>query len=249
VSDVFTVLRQPKWLGMLVALPLLMGLCLVAANWQYARHERRSAQEQQLAAAERAQPVPLAGVLAPGQDLPADRQYTTITVTGVYDNGSVLIRNRSLEGTPGLWVVSPLRSADGTSILVLRGWIEATRATAEEPVAPAPPTGEVTVTGALQPSEPQRGAGLLSNGEATSLSTAALCPEPTCYRAYLQAVTSQPADSIDPVPVKGPGLGPHLGYAGQWLIFFLLLPVGYVILLRREVKESRAAESTVSGSP
>jgi len=248
VSDLFAVLRQPKWLGMLVALPLIMGLCLVAANWQYARHERRSAQEQQLAAAERTGPVPLAGVLAPAQDLPADRQYTAVTVTGVYDNGSVLIRNRSLEGNPGLWVVSPLRSADGTTILVLRGWIEATRAAAEQPVAPAPPVGEVTVTGALQPSEPQRGAGLLSNGEATSLSTAALCPEPTCYRAYVQAVTSQPADSVDPVPVKGPGLGPHLGYAGQWLIFFLLLPVGYVILLRREVKESRAAESAVSGA-
>ncbi|MBK6764325.1 MAG: SURF1 family protein [Micrococcales bacterium] len=248
MSDVLAVLRQPKWLGMLVALPLLMGLCLVAANWQYDRHERRSAQEQQLAAAERELPVPLAGVLGPAEDLPVDRQYTSVTVTGVYDNGTVLIRNRSLEGTPGLWVVSPLRSADGSTILVLRGWIESTRATAERPVPPAPPGGDVTVTGVLQPSEAQRGAGLLSNGEATSLSTAALCPEPTCYRAYLQAVTSAPADSVAPLPVTGPGLGPHLGYAGQWVIFFLLLPVGYVILLRREVKETRVAESAVSGS-
>lgn len=247
MSDVLAVLRQPKWLGMLAALPFLMALCLVAANWQYDRHERRSAQEQQLDVAEQSAPVPLASALGPGEPLPAERQYTSVTVSGVYDNGSILIRNRSLEGTPGMWVVSPLRSPDGTSVLVLRGWVEATRSGAQEPVAPAPPAGEVTVTGVLQPSEAKRGAGLLSNGEATSLDTATLCPEDACYDAYLQAVSSVPADSVEPVPVKGPGLGPHLGYAGQWVIFFLLLPVGYLILLRREVKESRE-ERALTGS-
>ncbi len=242
------VLRQPRWIAMLIALPMAMALSVVAANWQYDRHQARSAQEQRLAAAEQTAALPLATIVGPGQPLPADRQYTTVTVSGVYDNGSVLIRNRSLEGVPGLWVVSPLRSADGSSVLVLRGWLEATRSNAESPVAPAAPAGVVTVTGVLQPSEAKRGAGLLSNGEATSLHTATLCPESTCYVPYVQAVTSQPMDSVPPVPVKGPGLGPHLGYAGQWLIFFLLLPVGFVILLRREVKESRERQNTLSPS-
>jgi cytochrome oxidase assembly protein ShyY1 len=240
-------MRQPRWIAMVIGLPIAMALCLVAANWQYDRHEARAAQEQRLAAAEQSPPESLASALAPGQQLPPDRQYTTVTATGVYDNGSVLIRNRSREGVPGLWVVSPLRSPDGTSILVLRGWLEATRSNAENPVAPPPPTGVVTVTGVLQPSEPKRGAGLLSNGEATSLHTATLCPE-ACYAPYLQAVTSAPADSVEPLPVKGPGLGPHLGYAGQWVIFCLLLPVGFVILLRREVREARERQNTLSAS-
>jgi cytochrome oxidase assembly protein ShyY1 len=248
VSDTLAVLRQPKWLAMLVALPFVMGLCVVAANWQYARHERRSAQEQQLAVAQTQPPIPLASVLAPGQEPAADQRYISVTATGVYDSQSVLIRNRSLDDAPGLWVVSPLRSPDGSTVLVLRGWMAATRGNSEQAVAPAPPAGEVTVTGALQPSEPKRGPGVLSNGEATSLNTAALCPEPTCYLGYLQAVSSQPADTVEPVPVDGPGLGPHLGYAGQWLIFCIMLPIGFVILLRREVKESRTAQGALTGS-
>lgn len=233
---------------MLIGLPIAMALCVVAANWQYDRHEARAAQEQRLAAAEQAPPQPLASVMGPGEQLPPDGQFTNVTVSGVYDNGSVLIRNRTLEGVPGLWVVSPLRSADGATILVLRGWLEATRSNAEDPVPPPAPSGQVSVTGVLQPSEPKRGAGLLSNGEATSLHTETLCPEVSCYVAYLQAVTSEPADSVAPVPVKGPGLGPHLGYAGQWLIFCLLLPVGFVILLRREVKEARERQNALTAS-
>ena len=71
------------------------------------------------------------------------------------------------------------------------------------------------MTGVLQSSEPKRGAGILSNGEATSLNTQTLCPEPTCYQTYLQATSSQPADALDPIPVKGPGLDPTWGTPGN----------------------------------
>lgn len=248
MSEVLRVLRQPKWLAMLVALPLLMGLCVVAAKWQYSRHERRSAEEQQVTAARTTPPVALNSALQPGQEPAASQKYTPVTVTGVYDPQSVFIRNRSLDDSPGLWVVNPLRTTEGSTVLVLRGWIAATRDNSQEAVAPAPPVGPVTVTGVLQVSEAKRGAGILSNGEATSLNTETLCPDPSCYRAFLQATSSQPADAIEPLLLKGPGLGPHLGYAGQWIIFALLLPIGYVILIRREVLETRHPEDALTGS-
>lgn len=248
MSDVLTVLRQPKWLALLLALPLLMGSCVVAAQWQYGRHVVRSAEEKLASAAETTPPVPLSAVLGPGQPLDRSQKFTPVTVTGVYDQASVLIRNRSLRETAGLWVVTPLRAPDGTTILVLRGWLEATRGNAQSAVAPPPPAGPVSVTGVLQSSEIKRGAGILSNGEATSLNTETLCPEPTCYQAYLQATSSQPADTVEPMPLEGPGLGPHLGYAGQWLIFAIMLPVGYVILIRREIKETRRPEDALTGS-
>jgi cytochrome oxidase assembly protein ShyY1 len=218
LSAVLRVLRQPRWLALLLVLPLLMGLALLAANWQYGRHERRSAQEQRVDQARSVAPVPLASVLAPGEPISDDQRYTAVTVTGEYDQSSVLIRNRPQNETPGLWVVTGLRMPDGS--------------------------------GVLQPSEPKRGAGILSNGEATSLNTQTLCPDTSCYQTYLQATSSTPADSdqLQLVPVKGPGLGPHLGYAGQWLIFAALLPVGYIILIRREVKEAQEPTDALTGS-
>ncbi len=233
-------LKKPVWWGLLLALPVAMGLCLVAADWQYARHERRSLEQARAEAVSTTEAVPLTSALPPGTELTTAEQFTPVTASGTFDPESILIRNRSLNEERGLWVVSPLRLTDGSVIMVLRGWIAATRDNVQAPPASAPPAGPVRLTGVLQPSEPKRGVGILSNGEATSLNTQALCPDPSCYRAYLQLTGSEPPDTLTLVPVKGPGLGPHLGYAGQWVVFALLLPVGYVILLRREVKERRA---------
>lgn len=240
MSDALKVLRQPKWLALLLMLPVAMALCVVAANWQYQRHVVRSAQEQRLAASQAASPVPLTSVLAPDTQLPADRRYTKVTATGQYEPTPVLIRNRRQDGERGMWVVNPLQTVEGTTILVLRGWLAATPDNVSQPEVPAAPDGPVTVTGVLEPSELKRGPGVLSNGEATSLDTAVLCPQPSCYQAYLQMTSSQPPDVLPTVPVQGPGLGPHLGYAGQWLIFMLLLPIGFVILLRREAREQHS---------
>lgn len=245
MSDWLAVLKKPVWWGLLILLPFAMGLCLLAADWQYARHERRSVEQQRADAVSTTTPVPLTSALPPGTTLTTEELFTPVTASGTYDPETILIRNRSLDEQRGLWVVSPLRLTDGSVIMVLRGWIPASRDNAQTaPVVP-PPAGDVSVSGVLQPSEPKRGAGILSNGEATSLNTQTLCPDPSCYQAYLQMTSSAPAETITPVPVKGPGLGPHLGYAGQWVIFMLLLPVGYVILLRRDVREYRNARVPV----
>lgn len=248
MSDVLALLKRPTWWGLLLALPVAMALCLVAANWQWSRYERRSAEQARADASASAAPVPLTSALQPGQQFPPEVQFTPVTATGRYDPQSIVIRNRSLDEQRGMWVASPLRLPDGGVVMVLRGWMAATRDNTETVAAPSPPAGEVTVTGVLQPSEPKRGKGVLSNGEATTLNIASLCPDASCYQGYLQLVSSQPQDSLTPVPVTGPGLGPHQGYAGQWLIFAILLPIGYVILLRREIKETRAARAPISAS-
>ena len=43
-----------------------------------------------------------------------------------------------------------------------------------------------------------------------------------------------------PIPADRPtiGLGPHLGYAGQWFLFAVIVVVGYPLLLRRTVTRS-----------
>ncbi|MEI2785986.1 MAG: SURF1 family cytochrome oxidase biogenesis protein [Candidatus Nanopelagicales bacterium] len=246
MSDWLAVLRKPVWWGLLLALPVAMGLCLLAANWQYDRHERRSVEQARSEAVDTTAPLPLAQALPPATPLTTAEHFTPVVAAGTYDPQTILIRNRSRNDQRGLWIVSPLRLADGSVIMVLRGWVAATRDNAQVPPTTPPPAGPVEVTGVLRPSEPRKGPGILSNGEATSLNTETLCPDPSCYQAYLQMTDSIPQDSVEAVPVQGPGLGPHLGYAGQWVIFALLLPVGYVILLRREVQERRARKVPVA---
>ena len=51
-------------------------------------------------------------------------EWRSVEASGTYDTGAeVLIRNRSFDGAPGYHVVTPLVIADGTALLVNRGWI------------------------------------------------------------------------------------------------------------------------------
>lgn len=233
-------LRRPPWLLSLLLLPLAMALCVTAAKWQYHRHVARATLEAQLAASLVADPVPLAQALPPGEELPDRDVFSQVTATGAYlTDQTLLIRNRTLNSEPGYWVTSPLAMPDGTQIVVLRGWLPATGPATQAPDVPPPPSGTITVTGFLRASEPQRGSADPARGSVNALSTQWLCPDPdTCYRPFLQLEVSDPPDPVTPLPVTGPGLGPHLGYAGQWLLFGLMLPVGFVLLLRREIQEA-----------
>ena len=78
--------------------------------------------------------------------------------TGTYDPaGQVLIRNRSFDSAPGYHVVTPLRLADGSALLVNRGWIPISTEVGKPPDIPAPPTGTVTVEGRVRGTQ-ERGA-------------------------------------------------------------------------------------------
>ena len=68
----------------------------------------------------------------------------------------MLIRNRSYQGQPGFHVVTPLKLADGRALLVNRGWIPLTE-DGSTPTPPAPPSGQVVVTGRAHESQ-RRGA-------------------------------------------------------------------------------------------
>ena len=64
----------------------------------------------------------------------------------------------------------------------------------------------------------------------------------------VQLQEQSPAQAGDlPVAIGPPQLteGPHLSYAGQWFTFATIALVGYVVLVRREVRDrARDAERT-----
>src|SRR5262249_102100 len=60
---------------------------------------------------------------------------------------TVYLDNRPMDGRAGFYVLTPLQLADGSSILVQRGWWPRDVADRTRIAAPAPPAGEVSVKG------------------------------------------------------------------------------------------------------
>jgi cytochrome oxidase assembly protein ShyY1 len=66
---------------------------------------------------------------------------------------------------------------------------------------------------------------------------------PYRLRSDYLVLAQPPVPEPYPVPTEAPevGLGPHLGYAGQWFLFAGVVAVGYPVLLRRTLRRDRPA--------
>ena len=134
---------QPRYWGFhLLALGLLAA-AVALGLWQYdAWSLRREAEARDLT---NVAPIPLATAMGPDDPFPGNLVGQPVTVSGTWvPDGTVYISGRERDG---FWAVTPLSTATGSAIEVVRGW------TASLADAPAPPTGAGQVTGSLQPPE------------------------------------------------------------------------------------------------
>ena len=259
----------PAWLlGHVLALAVVVSFSGFGA-WQFDRHEQRSERnaviEERLAAA----PVSLQEALEAaarerarnaaaglGSDVdPLD--YRPVRVSGRFEPAyEVLRRPVSRDGVPGYHVVTPLLLADGSAVLVERGWVPQEFDQVPVEAAP-PPAGEVTLdawafpgetppTGplaALAPRDPPEGR-LTQVAYVDLERLAAQVPYPLQpLRLLLEAAPGVPAQGDLPLLPPAPELtlGPHLGYALQWYAFVVITVVGYGALLRRRLLEAAAS--------
>ncbi|WP_406414848.1 SURF1 family protein [Streptomyces sp. NBC_01614] len=243
-------LLTPRWWGINVFVLLAIPFCVFMGSWQLSRFEarvedHRSAGEQ---AAENKQEAarPLAELL------PVDKATVgkQAIASGRYGK-QLLVPDRELEGKQGYYVLTLLHTDDSRTLPVVRGWRPGD---ADRAAIPAAPSGEVTVTGALQASEvpgengvPAQGG--LPSGQTGAISAASLVnlvPDEV-YDAW---VTLNKADSgMKPVPVASPndtGLDlkafQNLGYTGEWFVFAGFVVFMWFRLLRREAEFARDAE-------
>lgn len=247
-------LFHPKWIAF--HLLVLAGVVLMVnlAFWQLRRLDEVRDFNAQVAERIDQPRVPLAELLPEGTTLDdpavADAEWRSVEVTGEYLPDQVVIFNRSQGGRAGETTVTPMQLDDGRVLLVERGFLPL----GDEPDAapPAPPTGDVAVSGRLRQSQERRRGGL-TDGEDGPLREAqridmerlaGQLPGPA-VPMYLQLVQSDPAvdPTVDPLPVALPSLdeGPHLSYTVQWFIFSLCAVVGWVIAVRRSAA-TRARE-------
>ncbi|MGP3972007.1 SURF1 family cytochrome oxidase biogenesis protein [Streptomyces sp. 6N223] len=260
----FLLTRQ--WVILTLVALLLIPTMVWLGFWQLHRHEQRVARNELIAESLDAAPMPVDELTRAGGAPDPDDRYRRVTATGVYDaDGEVLARQRSNdEGRLGYFVLTPLVRADGTGVLVNRGWVRAGDDPTRAPEVAAPPEGEVTVTGRMMADETSGTTGirersglpegmvmLISSGErAADLGIPML-------GGYVELTKTSPAPGnagagnageargggARPELLPEPdhtGIGAHLAYAVQWWLFAAGVPVGWVLLVRREIRDRRA---------
>ncbi|MCY7394688.1 MAG: SURF1 family protein [Nocardioides sp.] len=227
-----------RWLLFALAVLALVGGTWWLGQWQFDRLVERKAANTVIRVNENLAPAPVADVLAPGRPVGSDDEWRLITAEGTYDPArSVVVRYRSRDEGSGINVVVPLVTADGTTLLVDRGWLETDPQGTDRSAVPDPPRGEVTVTGWVRAD---------GTGDSTSvddLSTRAISSarigeaiDLPVFTGFLVLDTESPAPATSLTKVELPELnnGPHFFYGLQWWFFSALAIFGFFYLLYDE---------------
>lgn len=237
---------RPLWLLSHVLVAALIVTCVYLGFWQLRRHDERADRNAAVVTRSEQAPADLDAVLASVDDID-DARYRPVSVTGRYlDDADLLIDNRSKDGLPGAWVVTPLAAADGDIVAISRGFL---RFDSGELVPPPVPDGTVTVVGTALPFD--GGCGVRSDDGGRPVGASCLDRDAIATLAgsdvapvALQRVSSSTADDgLVPVPLPELDAGPHRSYAVQWFIFATIGLVGYPLVLRRVARDHAPAPS------
>ena len=237
---------------------VVAATCISLGFWQLGRwREKRAAIDQRRIALSEP-PRPLAAGRA-GALLATGR----VRVDGRFDESrQVLLVGRTLDGTPGVHVVTPLLPDDGgPAVLVDRGFLPAPDAATARP-SDAPEPGPRTVIGLVAPLERRPGdpvwrraaAGPGDSVEVWSArwldpdSVAAAFP----YRVAPVAVRQLPGPGVPARPARPPARiadpSIHLSYALQWFFFALIALIGPLVLRRARFRR-REPDDLRGGAP
>lgn len=242
-------LLTPRWIGLLLVALLTVPGCLWLAGWQFGR--LHDAEQENSLVQENAEgpPLPFGEISSVGSSVAPQDEFRAVTVTGRYDVAhSLFVRNRPRDGRQGFHVLTPVVTSAGPAVLVDRGWVVAP--VDGDPAPPQTPTGTVTVSGYLRPSEAPRPADDLPPAQVLRIDVpgiAATLPYPL-HGGYLQLAEQDPpvpvvAGALTPNPSKLPGTSSellHRSYGWQWYVFAAIGPIGFVLLARREAADLRA---------
>jgi cytochrome oxidase assembly protein ShyY1 len=261
---VYRFLLTPRWLAAAVLAVIASVIMVMLGNWQLRRYHERTDINNRIDAADSVQAVPFTSVLAaptaqgtagtsPGKAL----AWTKVTVTGRYDPAhEIQARGRTVNGDVGFEILTPLVLADGTAVLIDRGWVPpAGNGALAPPQAPAAPDGEVTVVGQVHLSESrpapiERRDGRLDTRRVSVPKLARELPFPV-YGAYVLLTEQTPAN--DPafarIPIDHEDAWQNGGYAVQWWLFSVMALVLFGYQARREARGENvpAAEQSVPG--
>lgn len=243
-------LLSARWLGFAAVVALIAVVSGRLGLWQWEKLDERTATNAITEVNLEAPPVGWSQVMAPGRKPDENDLWRRVQVVGTYDTAEqVTVKYQVREGSRGVNVVTPLVTPEGTAVLVDRGWL-ATDSTPSDVEIPAPPRGEVTVTGWLQPdSGADSGAVTPTDDQVRAVSSSGFTdalPYPVAGgHLLLLDELPAPATPLEPADEPDLGQGPHFFYGLQWFFFAALAVVGYFWFAWLEV-HPRAPRRTTS---
>lgn len=132
---------QAKSVALAVLVTATVAVLLSLGFWQLQRAEEKRTVLQAQATQRKLAPLPLEALT---ENLP---EFRAVTLRGYFDAHRYwLLENRIHRGRYGFELVSPFTLADGSSLLVHRGWLPGDRSRRELP-AVSTPAGQVEITG------------------------------------------------------------------------------------------------------
>lgn len=218
---------------------LFVGIALLCARlgfWQVDRLQLRRQTNQALAAARRSPPLDL----TTASRVTAPPEGTPVRARGTWDFArEIVVMGRVLQGTPGVYVLTPLRLAGSDhAVLVNRGFVPAPDgfSVALDSLR-EPPRAEVS--GSVREfdpvgdrSPPTARGGRLNVGRIHYGTLRDRFPYP-----LLPVILRQDTAGVPPLPRRLPPEplddGPHLGYAIQWFGFAAIALVFAAVVWRR----------------
>jgi surfeit locus 1 family protein len=234
-------------------------VCVRLGFWQLSRLGERRARNALVAARLVAAPIPLAA-------LPSDTsalRFRRVRLVGRYDYAhEVALTNRTRNGSPGVFIVTPLRlPGSDAAVLVNRGWVyspdgasvdlaqwrEGDRAAVTGYVEPFPPPRP----GAIQPPDRPSALRWLSRAEMARRTPYPIAPFYVIQLGDSAGQVLQLGDSAGQVMRSGDSAGrpegiparlapppldegSHLSYAVQWFSFGAIALIGPWFFLRAE---------------
>jgi cytochrome oxidase assembly protein ShyY1 len=223
-----------RWVAFFLVVVVLAYATWWLGRWQFHRLDDRKHDNAVVQRNEHATPAPVEQVLAPGREVDPDDEWRTITATGSYlPEETVVVRYRTRDGSSGVDVVVPLQTGSGPALLVDRGWLATENNGAVPDDVPAPPTGEVTVTGYVRV-DATGDSTKVTDRSTRSISSQQIGPAigREVYGGFVDLATEDPAPEtpLELAELPDLGNGPHFFYGLQWWFFGLLAVFGFCYL-------------------
>ncbi|WP_078884316.1 SURF1 family protein [Streptomyces sp. NRRL S-340] len=232
--------------------------------WQLHRHDHRQALNQVITASLAAPPVPVESLTSVGGSVAHDDIYRRVTAEGHFDTAHELVvrRRTNADDRVGYHVLTPFVLDNGKVLLVNRGWVASPASQSAFPEIPAPAAGKVTITGRLMQDQTTAASGIknvkglpdrqimLINSEQVGalLRDSGDSTAKAVLNGYVELTAPAPkggSPELIPSPKEDTSwIGVddiNLPYAVQWWLFAACVPVGWLILARRELRDRTGA--------